>query len=202
MKEEMNSKADQAKEKIVEAVMKIIARDGIKSLTTRRLCEEAGVAKGTLYHHFENMDNVLAESMRFLHRHMLNLFENMQFNNLEEFFYNLGVASISAVEEQKKNGTKNFSFFDELVNNPVLYEVQKEQLKDWNDLICRKIKLLTKEEISEEVLKEISTTLNIDIAGFKTVLYFEDDLDLIKRLWKKHARQLVEHVNEEKWRDE
>ena len=190
------------KEKIVQAVMKIIAAEGMKGLTTRRICTEANVAKGTLYHHFQNMENVVAESIRFLHEQMLEHFETAKFKTLEEFFLTLGEASISAVEQQKKNGMKSFSFFDELVNNPVLYQLQKETLKEWHNLICRKIQLLTKEKISAEVLKEISTTLYIDIAGFKTVLYFEDDIDLIRKLWKKHAKQLVEHVNEEKWRGE
>jgi len=190
------------KDRIVEAMMKIIARDGIKGLTTRRLCEEAGVAKGTLYHHFENMDNVIAESIRFLHSQMLKHFENMEFCSLEEFFYSLGEASISAVEQQKKNGMKSFSFFDELVNNPVLYELQKETLREWHDLICRKIQMLTEEELSDEVLKEIGTTLYIVIAGFKTILYFEDDLELIKRLWGKHSRQIAAFVSEKKWREE
>lgn len=200
MKEEMNSKVDQTKAKIVETVMKIIARDGMKGLTTRRICIEADVAKGTLYHHFLKMEDVVAESIRFLHKQMLEQFEKTKFRTLEEFFLSLGEASISAVEEQKKSGLKTFSYVDELVNNPVLYELQKETLRDWHKLICRKIKLLTKEKISEEVLKEISTTLYIDIAGFKTVLYFEDDIELIRKLWRKHAKQLVEHVNEESWR--
>ena len=100
MKEEMNSKVDLTKAKIVDTVMKIIARDGMKGLTTRRICTEADVAKGTLYHHFLKMEDVVAESIRFLHKQMLEQFEKAKFKTLEEFFLSLGEASISAVEEQ------------------------------------------------------------------------------------------------------
>jgi len=194
------SRGDQTKAKIVQVVMKLIARDGLKDLTTRKICEEAGIAKGTLYHHFENMDNVVAESIRFVHAQMLEHFEKMEFKSLEEFFGTLGDASIAAVEEQKKNGLKTTSFFDEFVNNPVLYKLQKDTLKEWHDLICRKIQILTEEEISDEVLKEIGTMLYIVISGFKMILYFEDDIEMVKNLWKKHSQLLASHVGEDKWR--
>jgi AcrR family transcriptional regulator len=194
------SRGDQTKAKIVEVVMKIIARDGLKDLTTRKICEEAGIAKGTLYHHFENMENVVAESIRFVHAQMLEHFEKMEFDSLEQFFHTLGDASISAVEQQKKNGMKTPSFFDEFVNNPVLYKLQKDTLNEWHDLICRKIQILTEEVISDEVLKEIGTMLYIVISGFKMILYFEDDIEMVKNLWKKHSQLLASHVGEDKWR--
>ncbi len=194
------SRGDQTKAKIVEVVMKIIARDGFKDLTTRKICEEAGIAKGTLYHHFENMDNVVAESIRFMHDQALAYFENKDFGTLEEFFYTLGDVSMSIVIEQKENGRRLVSFFDETVSNPLLYDLQRQTLKDWHDLICRKIQFYTEEEISDEVLKEIGTTLYIVVAGFKLVLYFEDDVEMIKSLWKKHSKILASHVGEDKWR--
>ncbi|MFO7735819.1 MAG: TetR/AcrR family transcriptional regulator [bacterium] len=194
------SRADDTKAKIVEVVMKIIVRDGINNLTTRKICEEVGIAKGTLYHHFENMDNVVAESIRSVHAQMLEHFEKMEFDSIEQFFHTLGQASISAVEEQKRNGFKIASFFDEFVNNPVLYKLQKELLKDWHNLICSKIQILTEEDISDKVLKEIGTMLYIVITGFKMILYFEDDIEMVKKLWKKHSQLLSSHVGEDKWR--
>lgn len=194
------SRANDTKAKIVEVVMKIIARDGFKNLTTRKICEEAGIAKGTLYHHFENMDNVVAESIRFVHTQMLEHFEKMEFDSLEQFFHVLGQTSISAVEKQKKNGLKTVSFFDEFVNNPLLYKLQKDILQEWHNLICRKIQILTEEKMSDEVLKEIGTMLYIVVSGFKMILYFEDDIEMIKKLWKKQSSIFASHVGENKWR--
>lgn len=108
------------KEKIVQAVMKIIAAEGMKGLTTRRICTEANVAKGTLYHHFQNMDDLLLKSVKHISDKMMVSIEAMKFKDVEDFFTTIGLFAIDSVEQQKKNGLRTMSVFDELINNPNL----------------------------------------------------------------------------------
>lgn len=194
-------KVDLTKEKIVEAVMKIIGAEGMKGLTTRRICQEANVAKGTLYHHFENMDDLLLQSVKHISDRMINSINMMKFNDIEDFFTTIGLMAIDSVEQQKKNGLRTMSVFDELVSNQDLYKATKEVHRQWIDISTQKIIELAPGHLSKETAYEISMTFNIVIGGFKSILYFQDDLQFVKKLWRKHAKQLAKYVNDEKWRE-
>ncbi|HQN74252.1 MAG TPA: TetR/AcrR family transcriptional regulator, partial [bacterium] len=131
------------KEKIVQAVMKIIAAEGMKGLTTRRICTEANVAKGTLYHHFQNMDDLLLKSVKHISDKMMVSIEAMKFKDVEDFFTTIGLFAIDSVEQQKKNGLRTMSVFDELINNPNLYKATQDVHRMWIDISTEKIMALS-----------------------------------------------------------
>lgn len=49
---------------IIEAVVRILRRDGYAGLTTRRVAEVAGVSVGSLYQYFPNRQAIVAELVR------------------------------------------------------------------------------------------------------------------------------------------
>lgn len=51
------------RERIIEAAMKVFARDGLHRATTRIIAEEAGVNEVTLFRHFQNKDGLLSAVM-------------------------------------------------------------------------------------------------------------------------------------------
>jgi len=52
------------REKLLRAAMGIVAREGLAAATTAAIAEEAGVAEGTLYRHFDSKDDLLIEAYR------------------------------------------------------------------------------------------------------------------------------------------
>lgn len=52
-------KSEETKKKILDATEKILSQYDFKYLTVRNICEEAGVAYGSFYHHFTNKENLL-----------------------------------------------------------------------------------------------------------------------------------------------
>lgn len=48
------------RDRLLEAAMKVFARDGLHKATTRGIAEEAGVNEVTLFRHFQNKDGLLA----------------------------------------------------------------------------------------------------------------------------------------------
>jgi AcrR family transcriptional regulator len=60
-------------ERILDVTLELLEAHGMQALTTRAVCEAAGVSAPTLYHHFRDKDGLLAallrrEIERFLHR--------------------------------------------------------------------------------------------------------------------------------------
>lgn len=48
------------KDTLLRVAYRVLQKEGASSLTTRRVCEEAGVTMPTLYHHFGNRDGLLS----------------------------------------------------------------------------------------------------------------------------------------------
>ncbi|MFI8632379.1 TetR/AcrR family transcriptional regulator [Microbacterium sp. NPDC077663] len=48
---------------LIEAVIRLVARDGLSRLTTRSLTAEAGVSQGSLQHHFPTMPDILGAAL-------------------------------------------------------------------------------------------------------------------------------------------
>jgi transcriptional repressor BetI len=53
---------------LIEAAHRIFLRDGLKGLTTVRICHEAGMSQGILTYYFKDKDEVLFEMVRFANR--------------------------------------------------------------------------------------------------------------------------------------
>src|SRR5260370_1107280 len=53
---------------LIEAAHRIFLRDGLKGLTTIRICHEAGMSQGILTYYFKDKDEVLFEMVRFANR--------------------------------------------------------------------------------------------------------------------------------------
>lgn len=48
------------KDRLLDVAYRVLEEEGAAALTTRRVCEEAGVTMPTLYHHFGNRDGLLS----------------------------------------------------------------------------------------------------------------------------------------------
>ncbi len=53
---------------LIEAAHRIFIKDGLKGLTTTRICNEAGMSQGILTYYFEDKDEVLFEMVRHANR--------------------------------------------------------------------------------------------------------------------------------------
>jgi AcrR family transcriptional regulator len=58
MKQELKSK--ETKEKIFQAAIRILQKNGYENLSIKNICEEAGVSNGSFYHHFKTKDDLLS----------------------------------------------------------------------------------------------------------------------------------------------
>jgi len=57
---------NERKEKIAEAVWRVIRRDGLDGVSARRVAEETGISLGAMRHYFDSQDELLAYSMRLI----------------------------------------------------------------------------------------------------------------------------------------
>lgn len=56
-------KASETRQRIIDAVLRIIGQDGIAGVTNRRIAAEAGISLGSVTYHFETQHELLRESL-------------------------------------------------------------------------------------------------------------------------------------------
>lgn len=73
----------------IDAASKIMNEEGVRSITIRKVADMAGYNSATLYHYFENLDElILYASIRHLKEYTLNLSQylNNVHNNIDKYY--------------------------------------------------------------------------------------------------------------------
>jgi len=89
---------------ILEAAESILLENGMEALTMDRIAERAGVAKGTLYLHFKNKDEVLSAA------------QEACFNPLIQDLHCVFESDLSPREKLERHSLLTMSFFEERIN--------------------------------------------------------------------------------------
>jgi AcrR family transcriptional regulator len=78
--------AKKTRDKIIQSAMEIVGKSGYKALTSNALVAQAGVAKGTIYHHFDSLDDVIFAMIRSICSQMVNDISEHQYTSLKVIF--------------------------------------------------------------------------------------------------------------------
>ncbi|AMA72850.1 MULTISPECIES: TetR/AcrR family transcriptional regulator [Aneurinibacillus] len=86
----MDSNRNDTREKILLATIKLMRKEGIKAMTTRKIAKEAGVNEVTLFRHFGNKEGLAKAAVeKFSYESsMLKIFQNVEWD-LEKDLYEI-----------------------------------------------------------------------------------------------------------------
>ena len=70
----MTTKRKNRRAEIVEATIRLVARQGVTGASIRQIASEAGVTEGALYRHFESKDELVCEALKRRHGWELDTF--------------------------------------------------------------------------------------------------------------------------------
>lgn len=70
-----NVNRDERREELLEAVWRVIARDGIERTTIRTIAKETGWSSGVLAHYFTDKDDILISALRLVHERIASRWE-------------------------------------------------------------------------------------------------------------------------------
>ena len=69
-----NKEKNDKYQRILEAAVKVFARQGFHQSTVAQIAKEAGVADGTIYLYFKNKDDILVQFFNYINRQVLDRF--------------------------------------------------------------------------------------------------------------------------------
>lgn len=129
---------DARRRELLDAVVRVLAQDGIEGATTRALARETGWSTGALAHYFPNKADILAAALEFSHerikdrwardvgrRHGLDALRALLLDNLP-------------LDERRRVETRlEMVFWSQALGDPRLREIQRAESRDLRDRIVR-----------------------------------------------------------------
>jgi TetR/AcrR family fatty acid metabolism transcriptional regulator len=128
-------------QRILDAAIKVFARQGFHQSTIAQIAKEAGVADGTIYLYFKNKDDILVQFFNYINRQVLDRFRTVvdQADNSLDKLQNLIRSHLS---EFQKNRDGAIVYQVETHQNSRLAEAQiKEMSKMYRDIITEIVEL-------------------------------------------------------------
>ena len=112
---------------LIEAAHRIFLRDGLKGLTSIRICHEAGMSQGILTYYFKDKDEVLFEMVRFANRLLMDAVVVNLRQAVTRWDRLMAVIDGNFPEEKFERNTANawISFYAEAAHNPRYARLQQ-----------------------------------------------------------------------------
>lgn len=177
-----------ARNKIIQAAIKIFSKKGFHKSTMDEIAREVGVSKATLYTYFESKEEILKEIWKLSNENILDpkTFKEYDCFEVLEEFYRMIVESprlhlsfeITALSSQNKN-------IKEI--NKESYETKLESLKLF--LQDQQQKGTIRDDIDADVLAQIITALYTDVV---TQLLIGIENEKVHEKWIKSINAILE----------
>lgn len=162
------TRADQAletKSKIIDAAMEILSTEGVSGLTSGKLAKKLNMSKGTLFHHYENMEELHVAVLDVIIDSSVQEIDSSDFDSVKEFVEMVVDTIFIDMERYRAGYAALFSFIGSAESN----EVYRKKLKGmFEAAIARWAVVLTeklKKEIPEEKLYDMVRLMDMHFAG-------------------------------------
>ncbi|MNI19840.1 HTH-type transcriptional regulator BetI [compost metagenome] len=141
----------QQKEKIAEAVWRIIRREGMERATVRQIAEEAGVSVGSLRYYFSTQSELLAFSMQLVSVRVHKRIESISFKgplmeDIQQLFFEL----LPMDAERKAEMEVWLAFTAKALADPTLQALKDEVYTSLRNAMVSIIEALIKDELMDK----------------------------------------------------
>ncbi|MDT8446318.1 MAG: TetR/AcrR family transcriptional regulator [bacterium] len=158
-------KGERTRRRIMTSASKLLDEKGVKGLSTRNIARAAGLSQSSLYHHFEDLDAILFETMMAKTRAVLEIAGSQNSESLEDYFKALFEFILAGVKPD--HAAKGyFTIFDRAMHDPVFYNRLVKMSRDLQAELLENIQRVLGKPIAPETLELIGFGLNLLREGF------------------------------------
>jgi AcrR family transcriptional regulator len=183
MKEDLRAvKGMETKNNIIQASIKILAKEGIEGISTRKIAETLKISKSNIFHHFKSVENILDEVFNFILQAMIQPIKKQSFKRPEDFLMFLGQGIYNIKSEERTGYIVMFQLYTLSLYNKKYQKIlldQTTQIVNTMALVLKKLSLsdlVTCTMVSEMVL------MTLDGYGLSALL--DDNRHHYKKLWE------------------
>ena len=183
--------AKKTQEKLIQSAIDIVGKSGYEALTSNALVTKAGVAKGTLYHHFDSLDDVIVAMIRAICSKMRNDFTEHQYTSLKDYFSVIGEYNIDECANNRELINIIFGFFPIGMKDQKFKTLATELIEADCQQITAVIQRFYHDKLSKEKLDHAVRMIDMFSAGFVIHNTLFDDPELYRQIWKEFGDMLI-----------
>ncbi len=175
--------AQQTRAKIVQAAFDIVGNHGYSALTSNELVRVAGVAKGTLYHHFATMDDVIIGLMDYVIEMFMECLPLEGHKNFREYTTALGEFQQKSLSEDSRLTKVVYGYFPIGMSNEKFHRPAQRMISQAISKMTPVIRKFYSKDISDEHIKSAIRMINMFTLGFGVHQNFFHDPEKHLIIW-------------------
>lgn len=166
MQSPRQQQSSQTRLKIIQAAYEIVGDNGYSALTSNELTRVAGVAKGTLYHHFSTMDDVIIGLMDFVIEMFMECMPLDGFNNFSEYTLALGEFQQKSFVDDPRLMKVVYGYLPIGMSNHKFHQPAQRMLSQAISKMTPVIRKFYSKEISDERIENAIRMIDMFNLGF------------------------------------
>ncbi|MBV1910091.1 MAG: TetR/AcrR family transcriptional regulator [Kangiellaceae bacterium] len=182
------------REKIVSAAFNIVGREGYESLTTNSLISEAGVAKGTLYHHFSNLDEVVYSMIQMILDQSLNDVPVEKFESLADYLDAIGKYLMEDFTQNPQIMNIVFGFLPKGMKDLFFKSVGKDMLENACNRIAPAMQKFYSGRLSEEKIDKAIRMVDMFTVGFCVHFTIFEEKQKYLEIWQDFSELMINYL--------
>ena len=184
------------RQNIINAAMEIVGQSGYDSLTSNSLIAKAGIAKGTLYHHFNNLDDVIFAMIRSIVEQMLDSISADEYASLEDYFTAIGDFTMNECANDPAMINIIFGFLPRGMKEEKFKRLAAELIETACARISPVLQQFTHGRLSDTKIDHAVRMIDMFSAGF--VIHFNvfDDKIKYQQIWNDFGKMLAHYLDD------
>ncbi len=196
----MNQTRQQAalatKQKIVKAAFEIVGEAGYEALTTNLLISKAGVAKGTLYHHFNNLDEVVYAMIESIFDQTLEDVPVEKYQSISDYMDAIGRYLMQDFTQNPSLMNTVFGFIPKGMKDPFFETVAQKMLENACQRIAPAIQQFYAGKADEQRIDNAIRMVDMFGAGFCIHYSIFADNHRYQQIWKDFSDMLAKYLEQ------
>ncbi len=192
------SRADQAletKAKIIEAAMELLSTEGINGLTSGKLAKKLSMSKGTLFHHYESMEDLHVAVLDTIIDSTAQELRSSEFNSAKELVEMIVDSVFKGMEQNRVGYAALFNFIGSAESNEVyrtkLKAMFETAIDRWAVLLSEKLQ----KDIPREKLYDIIRLIDMHFAGLLTHNIIFQDPETYRALTTRFLHMVISDLD-------
>ncbi len=192
------SRADQAletKAKIIEAAMDLLSTEGINGLTSGKLAKKLSMSKGTLFHHYESMEDLHVAVLDTIIDSTAQELRSSEFNSAKELVEMIVDSVFKGMEQNRVGYAGDFNFIGSAESNEVyrtkLKAMFETAIDRWAVLLSEKLQ----KDIPREKLYDMIRLIDMHFAGLLTHNIIFQDPETYRALTTRFLHMVISDLD-------
>lgn len=196
MKDDLRiQKGLETKDRIRAAAISILAREGMSGLSAKKIADEAGISKSTIFHHFHAVDDILVDLFEVITSEATRSLSSFNYESLEEFFRALGKLTIELAEKNRETFIALFHYFNYALIHPDykhrIHNLKQQLIKVYSNCIQ------AIEPTKPAVLINIAESIVITLDAFGMHYSLDGDKEKFLNQWKIQSDMYCRYLRSE-----